>query len=138
MTKLRILVTDDEPAVRGLLVNALAGPETEIIVAESGAQALQLAAVCGPFDLVITDLIMPSMDGLELARLLRDGAWACRFLFVSGYAAISSIDRMLEEFESAAFLAKPFPIRALLDKVASLLYEPEAAAANTTPYQPPG
>jgi CheY-like chemotaxis protein len=127
MPKRKILVVDDEPSIRGLLVSALKTADSEVVEADDGFAALQLAGQHGFFDLVVTDVIMPGMSGIELARRLRTGGNARRFLFVSGCAQINSISRTLEEFERASFLNKPFAIVELLRVVDSLCDEPPAA-----------
>jgi CheY-like chemotaxis protein len=117
MAKRKILIVDDEASVRGLLVGVLSAPETEVWEAEDGVQALQLARQQGLFDVVITDIRMPGIDGLEMARHLRRGRNAHSFLFVSGYAQLDSIDQVLGEFERAEFLNKPFTLHELLRTV---------------------
>ena len=110
----RILVVDDEAPIRGLLVAALTAPGSEVLDAEDGDGALELARQHQSFDLVVTDIVMPGMNGIDLARRLRGGFNVRRFLFVSGFSEIESIDRTLEEFERAEFLNKPFSILELL------------------------
>jgi CheY-like chemotaxis protein len=124
MSKRKILIVDDEPPIRGLLVSALSGPGKEVLEAEDGTRALELAAKHGFFDVVVTDVLMPGIGGVELARRLRKGSHARRFLFVSGYARMNSIDHTLEEFERAEFLNKPFSISELLRIVNSLCESP--------------
>lgn len=121
MSKRKILIVDDEPPIRGLLVSALSGPGRELVEAENGNQALELAAEHGSFDVVVTDLLMPGMGGIELARRLRKARLARRFLFISGYTPMDSIDHTLEEFEHAEFLNKPFSMIELLRVVDGLL-----------------
>ena len=110
----KILVVDDEASIRGLLVAALTAPGSEVMDAEDGNGALELARQHRSFDLVVTDIVMPGMNGIDLARRLRSEQNARRFLFVSGFTEIESIDRTLEEFERAEFLNKPFSILELL------------------------
>jgi two-component system cell cycle response regulator CpdR len=123
----KILVVDDEASVRGLLVSALTAPGSEVLDAEDANGALELARQHLSFDLVVTDIVMPGMDGINLARRLRRGHNARRFLFVSGFTDIESIDHALEEFERADFLHKPFAIMELL-RVVDHLCEPLPAA----------
>jgi CheY-like chemotaxis protein len=134
MSQRKILIVDDEAPVRELLVHALAAPGTEVLGAESGAHALELAESAEFFDLVVTDIEMPGMNGIELARRLRRKKNARCFLFVSGYCDIESIDSALREFEKAEFLQKPFGIMDLL-RIASSLCDctPEAALIGPLP-----
>jgi CheY-like chemotaxis protein len=126
MSERKILIVDDEAPIRGLLVSALSGPGKEVVEAEDGNRALELAAEHEFFDVVVTDLLMPVMGGIELARRLEKGRHARRFLFVSGYASVHSIDHTLEEFEHAEFLHKPFSINELLRIVNGLCDSPSA------------
>ena len=105
----RILVVDDEQIVRDLLAHTLRrqGYDVEVAAGARDARALE-----GPWDLLLTDVVMPEMDGVELARHID----ARRVLFMSGYD-----QRALAE-SAGAFLQKPFSgdelarsIRALLD-----------------------
>jgi two-component system, cell cycle sensor histidine kinase and response regulator CckA len=105
----RILVVDDEQIVRDLLAHTLRrqGYDVEVAAGARDARALE-----GPWDLLLTDVVMPEMDGVELARHVD----ARRVLFMSGYD-----QRALAE-SAGAFLQKPFSgdelarsIRALLD-----------------------
>jgi two-component system cell cycle sensor histidine kinase/response regulator CckA len=132
----KILVVDDEASVRGLLVSALTSPECEVLDAEDASEALELARQHECFDLVVTDIVMPGMGGFELARRLQRGHNARRFLFVSGFTDIESIDSALAEFERADFLYKPFAIFELL-RVVEHLCEPLAAAPPFNPLQHP-
>ena len=121
MSETRILVVDDEPSVRGLLRVAVGAPGVLVVDAADASGALQLANQHGFFDLVITDIQMPGTDGLELARRLRRAQQASRFLFISGYSNIGSLEEGMREFENAAFLAKPFQISELLREVRGLM-----------------
>src|SRR5579859_210024 len=69
-----ILIVDDDAVIRGLLVELLAGEVgLKIVEASSGPEALRMAAIHHP-KLVISDVLMPTMDGFELVRLLRSSA----------------------------------------------------------------
>ena len=74
-----------------------------------------------PFELVVTDVLMPEMDGIELARQLMRQGHADRFLFISGYCDLETAPERIREFGAAAFLGKPFAIPDLLHTVRSLL-----------------
>jgi signal transduction histidine kinase/CheY-like chemotaxis protein len=116
-----ILVVEDEPLVRMLTARALTQAGYAVTEAEDGEDGLRQAAGQPPFDLLVTDLIMPRLDGRALAeRLLGDGQ-ARAVLYVSGYA-----DRPLEP--GLPFLAKPFTPDELLARVREVL---DAGAAVT-------
>lgn len=112
----RILLVEDDPTVRLLVVEVLRMSGYTIIETSSPLEALRVAQDIPPVDLILTDMVMPGMDGTELvARLLR--RWpGTRVLFVSGYA-----DREIAEtgiIEAGySFLGKPFTPRTLTAKL---------------------
>lgn len=124
--KTKILVVDDESAIRTLLRSAVAGPGFAVLEADGGPRALEVAAQEGPFELVVTDVLMPGMDGFELARMLSRAGHASNFLFISGYCDAETISERLGAFPGSGFLSKPFPIPEFLHVVHSLLAAPEA------------
>ncbi len=126
----RILVVDDEPSIRTLLRDAISGPGVEIILAEDGERALDLAENQGPWELVVTDIYMPGMNGLELAGRLAKHGRAARFLFLSGYYDEAQFEMQLIHFQCAAFLEKPFSIPELLRLVWSLLAQDSGPRAG--------
>jgi CheY-like chemotaxis protein len=130
MGQKRILVVDDEPSIRLLLRDAMASPDIEIIMAEDGSRALAAAEKHGPLELVVTDIYMPDMDGLQLAgRLIAHGK-ATRFLFLSGYYDAHQFEEKLNNFPCAAFLEKPFSIPELLRLVQLLLAQGSALSSS--------
>ena len=85
--KIRLLLVDDEPGiVEGLtiLLNAMGQPWDIVGSAEDGAKGIELVEALRP-DIVITDIRMPVMDGLEMIRALTEKQSACRFIVLSGY-----------------------------------------------------
>lgn len=119
----RILVVDDEQQIRLLIRAAIATPEVDVLVAADGEEALVLARENSPLELVVTDIMMPGIDGFELAsRLISEGC-AGRFLFISGYFDGQEADRVLDGYGSAAFLAKPFSVPDLMRSVKGILSE---------------
>ncbi len=115
LEKMRVLVVDDEPAVREVLREALEAEGCEVVVAESGEMALKLydAAEVEP-DIVFTDIGMPEMSGWELAREIRKRSETIPLAIVSGWAdAISCDDR--QAIKADWVVAKPFDIRIIAD-----------------------
>jgi CheY-like chemotaxis protein len=115
---MRTLVVDDEPAVRHFIQRALAGRSYDVVVAENGLEALQVARRDPPCDLVITDQIMPMLSGLELIARLAMEHYPARYLLISGYSACAELPAGLP------CLVKPFTISKLIDTVDALLNEP--------------
>jgi two-component system cell cycle sensor histidine kinase/response regulator CckA len=116
-----VLVTEDEAAIRRLLVATLAGQGYRVLTAESPRQALELArAEREPIDLLVTDIVMPELSGPELAAELRRAGGQLRVLYISGYS--EEIARRENALEAGSrLLAKPFTTRALLAAVRSAL-----------------
>jgi signal transduction histidine kinase/ActR/RegA family two-component response regulator len=126
-----VLVVEDEPSVRRFTTSLLERIGYHVISCESGEQALELAMdYSGPIDLLLTDVVMPGLQGPELANdLLESRPEAC-VLFVSGYA---EPERLLELSltETRAFMPKPFSTDALAQQVRSLLdASPRPHSAN--------
>jgi two-component system, cell cycle sensor histidine kinase and response regulator CckA len=130
MLQRRVLLADDEPQVRSLIKAFLAAARFDVIEAGDGVEAMEaIDGAGGSFDLLITDIQMPRMSGIVLARSLASAFPAIPVLLISGYspepdyAGIAGAPRR-------AFLGKPFSPQALLQKVAFLLpAEPEVSCA---------
>lgn len=123
MSESRLLIVDDEATIRALLKCAVAGPGVELYEADSAERALEAAELHAPFDLVITDVLMPGMDGVDLAVRLRAEGRAERFLFISGFCDSQSLEGRIRDLR-ASFLAKPFSIPELIRVVHDLLGAP--------------
>jgi YesN/AraC family two-component response regulator len=117
---MRILVVDDEAGVRELLKTVLASFGYEVMEAENGFQGLQVAKQ-HPYDLVITDQIMPLLNGLDMISCLAAERYPARYLLISGYSANQRVPPGL------SFLGKPFTVSQLIDAVERLLKEPTLA-----------
>jgi signal transduction histidine kinase len=102
-----LLLVEDDPTVVGVVVRTLANDNT-LIIANNGYEALQLASA-QPFDVILCDLRMPGIDGLELYRRLyeRAPARAARLIFMSGDTSSSAASEALAA-TGRPFLAKPF------------------------------
>ncbi len=133
MAETKILIVDDEVAIRGLLKCAVGGPEIDFFEADSAEGALAFAMENPPFDLVITDVFMKGMNGIDMARRLRDGGHAAKFLFLSGYCDLNLTDAGVEEDFDARFLAKPFALTELLSTVR---IRPEPRQGGERPERP--
>jgi two-component system, cell cycle sensor histidine kinase and response regulator CckA len=91
----------------------------DVVTAASGEAALDLAAVSS-FDLLLTDIVLPGMTGLDVARRLRPQCPAMQVLFMSGYTGDAVLDTA-EFGGDAAFIQKPFASKALIARVRALL-----------------
>ena len=114
-----ILVVDDEPAVRGFFQHVLAGAGYDVAVASDGSDALQ--KVRGRrFDLLLTDLVMPEREGLELILLLRKEHPELRVVAVSGAFGGTFLDAA-KAMGATTVLAKPVSATQLLTAVQGAL-----------------
>lgn len=113
----RILIAEDDPAVRSFLVETLGGGLYEVSAAGSGAKAIQLAKQKTP-DVVLVDWVMPEMDGLELCRALRAEP-RFKSLYIIVITVKSGIDQVVEALNAGAdeFLVKPVDARELLARI---------------------
>jgi len=122
-----VLLVDDETGIRDLLQDLLRDEGYDVITAPNGRAALDLAAVHdGSIDLLLTDVVMPVMDGAELAERLARVRPQTPVLFMSGY--VESPDPRLEEAHAAgALIHKPFSTSFILERVRAVLEGPERA-----------
>lgn len=113
----KILLVEDEDGVRAFGARALRSRGYEVIEAITGLEALEiLEENNGEFDLIVSDVVMPEMDGPTLLRELRKKYKDIKFIFVSGYAE-DAFRKNLDEDLSFGFMAKPFTLKDLIEKV---------------------
>ncbi len=117
---LTVLVAEDDPVVRRLVVNALESRGFTTLTARDGVEALALSVSHpGPIDLLLTDIAMPRLNGLALAERFSDDRPSAPILLISGTA--SGIAPALRTTVPVEFLEKPFTPSELLAKVETLL-----------------
>jgi two-component system, cell cycle sensor histidine kinase and response regulator CckA len=116
-----ILLVEDEDAVRAFGARALASRGYTVLEASSGADALRVVDEAeGRLDLVVSDVVMPEMDGPTMLGELRKRGITCKVVFVSGYAE-DAFARNLPEGEDFGFLPKPFSLKQLVEAVKASL-----------------
>ncbi|MEO8025303.1 MAG: response regulator [Bryobacteraceae bacterium] len=114
-----ILVVEDEDGIRALVRKILARQGYEILEAAGGKDALDLASTYPHrIHLLLTDVMMPGMNGVELARQLLEWRPDTRVLYVSGYTDEATLHMLPED---TAFLQKPFTLGSLVHKVKDVL-----------------
>jgi two-component system, cell cycle sensor histidine kinase and response regulator CckA len=117
----RILVVDDEEGIRTLVRKVLERQGFQVTEAESGDAAVVLLERDGaPYDLLISDMMMPGIDGRSLANRISQMRPGIRILFISGYTEDAEVQSGRLP-AGTAFLPKPFPHSALIDAVNRLL-----------------
>ena len=116
----RVLVVEDEPAVRDLARRILELEGYAVVTAESGEEALRLWDELGPVDALLTDVVMPGLGGRELAATLSSRFPGLRVVLMSGYTQdAEQLDGLLAS--GAAFVEKPFTSSALASEVRNVL-----------------
>jgi DNA-binding response OmpR family regulator len=113
-----LLLVEDNPDIRRLVDRALKGAGYDVTSTPDGKAALRLLETT-TFDIVLTDIVMPEMDGLELIRAVRKSNKATRIIGMSGGGRGSSENylTLAENFGAESTLQKPFTIEELLAKV---------------------
>jgi len=113
----RILFVEDEDAVRGMAAKLLRARGYEVIEAASGEEALELAEEhAGTIDLMISDVVMPGMQGTDLLKQARPYLGDAPVMFISGYAE-AEFSNLLEGERNVSFLPKPIDIKTLAERV---------------------
>lgn len=121
----RILIVEDEPLVAAVLADVLTMEGFDVELAANGRVALEKVRATAGYDLVLSDLLMPELDGVGLYRELErlDPDLLQRILFISGTTQVSEYTRFLAE-TGAPLLRKPFGMKALLRAVTGFLGRP--------------
>jgi two-component system, cell cycle response regulator CpdR len=112
---IRILLAEDDDAMRAYLERALERSGYAVIAVDRGTEALALVEKGGTFDLLLTDIVMPEMDGIELAQKVAIIAPDMRVMFITGFSAVSL--RAGQALPQAKVLSKPFHLRDLVLEV---------------------
>lgn len=110
----RILLAEDDDSMRAYLARALERSGYEVVAVANGAQAVPHIDT-DSFDLLLTDIVMPEMDGIELAQHAASVAPDTRIMFITGFAAVTL--RAGQAVPQAKVLSKPFHLRDLVLEV---------------------
>lgn len=113
----RILLAEDDNSLRGFLTRALERAGHQVVDCENGDDAID-ALEHGPYDLLLTDIVMPEMDGIELARHSSKVSPQTEVMFITGFSAVAL--RAGEAMPNAKILSKPFHLRDLVLEVERL------------------
>jgi two-component system, cell cycle sensor histidine kinase and response regulator CckA len=115
----RVLLVEDEDMVRAVAERALTRAGYTVTTAADGDEGLELVEAGGEFDLIVSDVVMPGMDGPAMVRAIRASHAALPVLFMSGYAEEQL--RKEIDIDGVAFLPKPFTVQQITDKVGAVL-----------------
>ncbi|SDS13228.1 response regulator [Erythrobacter sp. HL-111] len=129
----RILLVEDEDMVRAVAERALARAGYDVTACPGGEEGLEALGAQGeaePFDLVVSDVVMPGMDGPAMVRAIREKHPDMPVLFMSGYAE----EQLRKDIDipDMHFIAKPFSVAAISDKVASVMRIARKARADAS------
>jgi two-component system, cell cycle sensor histidine kinase and response regulator CckA len=117
----RILVVEDEDSVRAFAVRALSSRGYTVVEADSGERGLEVIEEDQHgFELILSDVVMPEMDGPTMLAEIRKRGITTKFIFMSGYAE-DAFERNLENPDDFAFIQKPFTLKQLLEKVKDVM-----------------
>lgn len=111
---LRVLLAEDEEAMRGYLARALENAGYEVVAVDRGTEAVPLLESTH-FDLLLSDIVMPEMDGIELAQRCNEVSPRTKVMFITGFAAVTL--KASREQPQAKVLSKPFHLRDLVLEV---------------------
>ena len=118
----RILLAEDDDSLRQFLARALGRAGHQVTDCGDGTSALD--AVMAPdadFDLLLADIVMPGLDGIELARRAADHIPGLKVLFITGFAAVAMQARRSGPMRDTKILSKPFHLRDLVGEVDKIL-----------------
>jgi two-component system cell cycle sensor histidine kinase/response regulator CckA len=118
----RVLLVDDEPLVRDSLARLLRRLGCELMLAPTASEAVRMLKATPHVDLVVTDVIMPEMNGVELIEKLAEMGVRAKVLYISGFPD-GVLTRRIGLGDRVDFLAKPLSALQLEDKVRDLLSE---------------
>ena len=125
----RILVVDDEPSIVDAVATALRYEGFEVAEARTGREGLALAQSANP-DLIVLDVMLPDVDGFEVARRIRADGLATPVLFLT---ARDSLDDKIEGFSVGAddYVTKPFSLAEIVMRVHAILQRTLGAGTDT-------
>ena len=116
----RILLAEDDPSLRQFLARGLEKAGHEVAAVSDGVSAMD-AMTADDYDLLIADIVMPGMDGVELARRASLELPDLRVMFITGFAAVALKMRYRSPIKDAKVLSKPFHLRDLVQQVDHIL-----------------
>lgn len=120
----RILLAEDDDAMRSYITRALETAGYEVVAVDRGTAAVPLLET-QRFDLLLSDIVMPEMDGIELAQRCAETSPRTKVMFITGFAAVTL--RASREQPQARVLSKPFHLRDLVLEVERVFSEAAAA-----------
>jgi two-component system, cell cycle response regulator CpdR len=124
---IRILLAEDDDVMRQYLERALSKSGYAVVGVDRGTAALSLVEAGEEFDLLLTDIVMPELDGIELAQKVSIIAPDMRVMFITGFSAVTL--KAGQAMPNAKVLSKPFHLRDLVLEV-DRIFESESGSAR--------
>jgi two-component system, cell cycle response regulator CpdR len=124
---IRILLAEDEQAMREYLARALEKSGYEVVAVDRGTEAAPLLE-SQEFDLLLTDIVMPEMDGIELARHCSKVSPQTQVMFITGFSGVTL--RAGQSMPNAKILSKPFHLKDLVLEVERMFNTESASEIN--------
>ncbi len=116
----KIILAEDDASMRHFLCQALARAGHEVVPCEDGVVALQTLQEVTDFDLLLADIVMPGMDGIELSQKATALFPGLKVMFITGFAAVA-MGQPPAARTTARILSKPFHLKDLIDQIDQLL-----------------
>lgn len=116
----RIVLAEDDHSMRTFLTLALEKAGHTVVPCENGLQALDVIDGQKEYDLLLADIVMPGMDGIELSQKAAKMQPGLKVMFITGFAAVAMGQRN-PDHQSARVLSKPFHLNDLVKQVDTLL-----------------
>jgi two-component system cell cycle response regulator CpdR len=125
---IRILLAEDDDVMREYLARALTRSGYSVEAVDRGTAALARIQAGEDFDLLLTDIVMPEMDGIELAQKAQIAVPGIRVMFITGFSAVTL--RAGQALPHAKVLSKPFHLRDLVMEVDRVFEQSSASGLN--------
>jgi DNA-binding response OmpR family regulator len=121
MSKMRVMVVDDDPQVRGIIKDKLGSKDLEVIIAANGREAIRMAETDPP-SLIILDIMMPGMSGFDVCERLRANSRTANVPIIFLTARSDRVDReKAMSFGALDYILKPFSPQKLSEKVMEII-----------------
>lgn len=117
----RILLAEDDQSMRDFLTLALGKAGHDIVASENGLEALKILEHDDKFDLLLTDIVMPGIDGIELSQMASVACPQMKVMFITGFSAVAVDAKNKAPHKNTKVLSKPFHLKELVGQVDTLL-----------------
>lgn len=116
----KILLAEDDKSMRDFLTIALTKAGHDVTARNNGLEALKELEANKNYDLLLTDIVMPGMDGIELSQMATSLCPKMKVMFITGFAAVA-LDENRASQKDTKVLSKPFHLKELVNQVETLL-----------------